>query len=206
MSKKRNNLFGNPNSSLFGTKPHQNNPFANNKTNSTTWNILFEYISSNDIDSLKRHFSGMTFLDRVSAVKISDQYLDTLLHVSVKLQIYDVIRYLLAIGIDCDTVNRYNETALDIAIKNHDRKAIQIFLDYAQQQKIEVIQDLERHNAQLKTQHDYISKEKTTLVAELEIVKADRKRLRDDNDRLETSNKKLKKDILSYQDMLKNNK
>jgi hypothetical protein len=109
-------------------------------------------------------------------------------------------------NINTKKVNKFGETAKDIAINNYDKISLQILDDHDKQIELNKITEIERKNNTLKIENNKINNDNIFLKNEIVILKNDKKRLRDENEIIEESNKKLKKDIKTYQEILKNKK
>ena len=62
--------------------------------------------------------------------QLADDYKQNLLHIAVKNYHYEFAKFLIKKKIDKSKKNIFNETPLDIAIKNHDTKMIEILLEF----------------------------------------------------------------------------
>lgn len=81
-------------------------------------NTLLSYVVTGNLAMLKTYKLNND---------IKDRYNNTLLHLAVKSKQYDVLDYLMMIGIDTTKKNMFNETAYNIAVQQQDYIAISKF-------------------------------------------------------------------------------
>lgn len=186
---------------------------------------LFDYAINGYLTELKRELCNI--------YNARDKYNNTLLHVAVDARQYSVVEYLLSLCGDnnnrvitlrsflkngrpslyidmTEIKNNFNNTPFDIAIKNHDQRSIKLFTDHNANKKIEIFaNDKNLLQKDLNIANNTIVENTfqiTSLRNENTTLKNDKKRLREENDVLVHTNKRLKVDITKYQDMLKNKK
>jgi ankyrin repeat protein len=151
-------------------------------------NLVFRQIRNNDLQRIRQYVDQ----NNNQVNKIKDIYNNTMLHVAVQFNKPLIVDYLLETNSDITLLNIYNEDPVDIAIKNQNKEIIQLFSHHKVNKIQEIVDELK---------NDIIESRSETT-----ILKNDCKRLRETNELLEHTTKKLKKDVLVYQDLLKNKK
>jgi len=152
------------------------------------------YIINNDMFWIKSMFQTNEL------ALFSDIYNNNSLHLATKCGHYEMVKYMLDQNtFDTDYKNIHGETALNIAVKEQHTNIINLFAEYKSKNLLASITELESANNQLNDEIIMIKRD-------LDTCTQTKKRLHDDNYKLEQTNKKFKSDIITYQDMLKNNK
>ena len=130
-------------------------------------------------------------------VLMTDRQDNTLLHIACKAGRLNIVRYMLEQNVyDLDKKNKYRETCFDIACKGHFFDIVKILATYKLELEVNKIPTYEREQVALNS-------EIKTLRIQINECNTSRKRLREENDELVLINKKLKSDIIEYQNMLK---
>lgn len=145
----------------------------------------------------------------VNNVNLFDESKQTLLHIAVKTKNYMLVEYLLGKNIDKDCVNIFGECALDIAIKNNDKKMIELLYDIGtinyhknNNNKLEdKCDDLRFNYEKVLGFNDKLQREKSELISDLNMQMRKCAKLENENlglvtnlDREMKNNKRLRED------------
>jgi len=157
------------------------------------------------IELLERHRIN------INNSSLVDDYGQNLLHIAVKGVNYDLVRYLMGKGGDRLKRSVYNETPIDIAMKNYDVKMVEILLevDYESSFKVgnkqlsDKVVELESCNRKLIESNTELSQKNGVLHLQLDDERRVGKRLRDESVVMIEENKRLKSDNKVLSDTVK---
>lgn len=157
------------------------------------------------IELLERHRIN------INNSSLVDDYGQNLLHIAVKGVNYDLVRYLMGKGGDRLKRSVYNETPIDIAMKNYDVKMVEILLevDYESSFKVgnkqlsDKVVELESCNRKLIESNTELSQKNGVLHLQLDDERRVGKRLRDESVVMIEENKRVKSDNKVLSDTVK---
>jgi len=159
-----------------------------NALNSNTYNVT-NTLTKNNINVINSN--------------LVDECGQNLLHIASRTKNHDLAKYLVEKNIDKSKKNMFNETPLDIAIKNHDLKMIEIILErdtttYYRDETGRLtsrISDLETNNKKLIDTNKELTLKNSTLHVELAEERRIKKRKVDDYEICFTENKRLRSEV-----------
>lgn len=131
---------------------------------------------------------------------ITDVYNNSLLHMATKCGHVDLVRFLLNCGVyDLDQKNKFGETVMDIAIKERHYSIVKVLNDFEMRKIREQLKTAEETNKRILSEID-------TINQDFDKCKKDKRKLEQENCDILYINKKLRSDIMTYQELLKNKK
>ena len=160
---------------------------------------LISLVVSGNITVFRNELRGRENIDR-----IKDYYGNNLLQIATRAKKHEIMLYLVELDIfSFSHLNLFDENVFDIALKNHDTRAFEILMRYDRSIHDSRIRELEIQNNILLDDNKYFESEIMKSISETDNLKTKNKRLLDENEKLDSDNKKLRKDIIKYQNMLK---
>lgn len=166
--------------------------FNTNPTNITNTSIfdkseLTENIKKSLLTTIKNN-DRFTFTSLITTHKLStndivlDPYNNNLLHISVLHKSYNIVQYLINTNFNVLRTNQFNETPIDIALKNHDEKMMRILVDNNK---------YETENKSLKEDNTYLKNENKRLDDKIKNLECNNTKLLDSNKTLTQKNNYL---------------
>ncbi len=157
-------------------------------------------IKKNDLYNFKLLFNNNKHIAEI----YRDNYGNTLLHIAILFCRKDIMEFILNVNIINDIQNDNGETPLDVLIQKANKDLLNVYINQINKK---LLLELEKSNVKSNVMFDKYSnalKNIETLECTINNLNENNKRLRNDNENLVFTNKKLKKQIETYISLFKN--
>ena len=135
---------------------------------------ILQYVQNGQIYDLKMFIRDRNY-SKDSLNQMLDNYKNNLLHIATLKNDFNMVEYLLEIGLDFTLVNAFGQTAWDIAILLRNDKIINIFVS----QKIKTSTLLTQKLAELQTKIKNLGRENCDFLTRIEVLRVEKSMLED---------------------------
>ena len=152
---------------------------------------LFQKVYSHNTDQVISTINSKNI--NVNDSKLIDELHNTLLHAAIGTKNTRLVQYLVNNKSSQTKTNIFNETPLNIAMKNHDENLIKILLglDNDSNNTKKLTDDLDKE----RTSHKRTRDDRDTVILEKEILRTENKKLKEDNSELQKTVKTLRQSM-----------
>ena len=152
---------------------------------------LFQKVYSHNTDQVISTINSKNI--NVNDSKLIDELHNTLLHAAIGTKNTRLVQYLVNNKSSQTKTNIFNETPLNMAMKNHDENLIKILLvsDNDSNNIKKLTDDLDKE----RTSHKRTRDDRDTVILEKEILRTENKKLKEDNCELQKTVKTLRQSM-----------
>jgi ankyrin repeat protein len=175
---------------------------------------LLTTIKNNDLYAFKSVIQTNNI--NLNDTELLDPYKNSILHIATINRANNIVKYLLDKNVDQEKVNLFDETALDIAIKNNDTKLVKMltscdkekvgYLEKENKRLDEKVKELETDKTKLLDTNKMLTMKNNYLQVQLNEEKQSKRKyidLESENKKLKTDNESLQKTVRTLKDLAK---